>query len=179
MAAKKKVVKKKRSGTRKSAVRKTPARTARRKKAATIKKRPAGKRKSAKKKKSAVKRKSVKKPARKKSKTSGRSTTRKAAAARRKVKKPKTLGRPRLPSDAKLDLVFQKDYQAREIFGFLRVQTLRELEEWSPDEIIEKLTGPMVQTVQRIRKALALSNRCLANDLKFALDFKSELQKRK
>lgn len=178
MAARKKGVKKKRVGARSSAARKKSARKTKSRKAAGKKKRPVAKRKTAKKKKSTVKRKRVKKKAKRKSKTTGKSTTRRAAAARRKVKKPKSLGRPKLPSDAKLDLVFQKDYQAREIFGFLRVHTLHELEEWSPDEIINELTGPMVQTVQRIRKALALSNRCLANDLRFALDFKAELQKR-
>src|SRR5262249_34218464 len=61
-------------------------------------------------------------------------------------------GRVKVPVDARLDLVFQKDYQAREVFDFLKVQTIRELEEYGPDEILDRLTGPMQQTVLRIRK---------------------------
>ena len=83
-----------------------------------------------------------------------------------------------MPVDAKLHLVFQKDYQAREIFEFLRVETIRELEQFPPDDIIEKLTGPVVQTVGRIRKALALNNRCLAGDRKFALEFQAQMKQR-
>ncbi len=101
-----------------------------------------------------------------------------ARKARRLVTQAKLLGRPRLPADAKLDFIFRKDYQAREVFTFLNVQTLRELEEFSPNEIVEKLTGPMVQTVQRIRKILALYNRCLADDGSFALKFKAQLRQR-
>jgi hypothetical protein len=101
-----------------------------------------------------------------------RSASRKTGARR-----SRSLGRPRLTADAKLDLIFQRDYQAREIFAFLSVQTLRELEEYSPDEIIERLTGPMVQTVQRIRKALAFGHRCLAGDRKFALEFLADLKR--
>ncbi|MEX2285693.1 MAG: hypothetical protein WD648_01310 [Planctomycetaceae bacterium] len=95
-----------------------------------------------------------------------------AKRARKLVTNARLLGRPRLPADARLDFVFQRDYQAREVFAFLGVQTIRELEEFSPDEIIRRLTGPMVQTVERIRKALALSNRSLLKDRDFALKFK-------
>jgi len=102
-----------------------------------------------------------------------------ARSAKKKTRATRaaSLGRPRLPADAQLDLVFQKDYQAREIFGFLGVHTIRELEAFPPGEIIEKLTSPVVQTVERIRKTLALSNRCLANDKRFALDFQARLKR--
>jgi hypothetical protein len=93
-------------------------------------------------------------------------------------KGPAALGRVRVAADARLDLLFQKDYQAREIFDFLKVQTLRELEQHAPNEIIERLTGPMVQTVQRIRKTLALVHRHLAKDEKFAKAFLAEVAKR-
>jgi hypothetical protein len=96
----------------------------------------------------------------------------KGSAAR---KRPTGLGRVKVSADARLDLVFQKDYQAREIFEFLKVQTLRELEQHGPDEIVERLTGPMVQTVQRIRKTLAMINRHLARDEKFAKAFLAEV----
>ncbi len=93
----------------------------------------------------------------------------------RKIVKRPSLGRPRVTADGRLDQVFQKDYQAREVFDFLGVGTLRELEAYAPDEIIDKLTGPLLQTVQRIRKTLAMVNRSLANDRDFALEFKSRL----
>jgi hypothetical protein len=83
-----------------------------------------------------------------------------------------TLGRPRVPGDAKLDLVFRKDHQAREICAFLGVNTVRELEKFGPDEIIRRLTGPMVQTVGRIRKGLALCGRALLGDQAFAMEFR-------
>jgi len=92
-----------------------------------------------------------------------------------KTLKRTSLGRPRVTAGGRLDQVFQKDYQAREVFDFLGVSTLRELESFAPDEIIDKLTSPMVQTVQRIRKTLAMVNRSLANDHEFALEFKSFL----
>jgi hypothetical protein len=96
----------------------------------------------------------------------------KQPAARRKAS---GFGRVRVPVDARLDLVFQKDYQAREVFDFLKVQSIRELEQFAPDEILERLTGPMQQTVLRIRKTLALVNRHLARDEKFAKEFLREV----
>jgi hypothetical protein len=115
-----------------------------------------------------------------------RKTAKKSASARPKVakrarakpparRKATGFGRVRVPVDARLDLVFQKDYQAREIFDFLKVQSIRELEQFAADEIIERLTGPMVQTVQRIRKTLALVNRHLLHDEKFAKAFLKEV----
>jgi hypothetical protein len=122
----------------------------------------------------AAARKPAKKPAAKsRTKKVPRAAAKKPRAAARK--RPAGLGRVKVSADARLDLVFQKDYQAREIFEFLKVQTLRELEQHGPDEIIERLTGPMVQTVQRIRKTLALINRHLAYDEKFAKAFLAEV----
>lgn len=99
-------------------------------------------------------------------------------AARRATPRPKRadLGRARVSGTAELDQYFLKDYEARQVFVFLGVKTLKELEGFSPQEIIERLTAPMVQTVNRIRKALALQNRCLANDQQFALQFKQQMQ---
>lgn len=131
------------------------------------------------KKSSAPKKRSVKKPAARKNpspKPAKKAATKKAAtkpSARRK--KSSGFGRVRVPVDARLDLVFQKDYQAREIFDFLQVQSIRELEQFAPDEILERLTGPMQQTVLRIRKTLALVNRHLARDEKFAKEFLREV----
>lgn len=157
----------------KTVARKTAAARGRRKSAS--KKKPPARKTAGPKKKTASGKKAVRKK-----------TVRKKAAAKKKsarkktvAKRPASLGRPRITADARLDVVFQKDYQAREVFDFLRVETVRELEEHPPEEIIERLTAPMVQTVQRIRKTLALANRCLAGDRKFALAFKAEMNPRK
>jgi hypothetical protein len=136
---------------------------------------------------------SPKKVARKKkpAATRARPATKKTAAGvrRRKAAVPRTktasrrrksasaLGRVRVQSAARLDLVFQKDYQAREIFGFLKIETIAELEQFGPDEIIERLAGPMMQTVLRIRKTLAMANRHLAQDEKFAKAFLAEVKR--
>jgi len=86
------------------------------------------------------------------------------------------LGRPTVTLDSKLDELFLKDYEVRQVFEFLNVTTLRELEEHKPGEIVDKLTEPMVQAVGRIRKVLALQKRCLKGDEKFAKDFKLMMQ---
>ncbi|MBW3538828.1 MAG: hypothetical protein KY476_01020 [Planctomycetes bacterium] len=130
--------------------------------------------KAAKAKRPAVRKKAAaKKPSRKKA--AARKVVRAKRPAAKKKSGQKSLGRPRVGADARLDVLFQKDYQAREVFEFLGVTTIRELEEHPPQEIVERLTAPMVQTVQRIRKTLALVNRCLAGDRQFALEFKGEL----
>jgi hypothetical protein len=125
------------------------------------------------------------KPAKRQPAKAAKKAPQAAAKRSRTVKKPRaikrkgpaSLGRVKVAADARLDLLFQKDYQAREIFDFLKVQTLRELEQHAPQDIIEKLTGPMVQTVQRIRKTLALVHRHLAKDEKFAKEFLLEVMR--
>ncbi|NOX56771.1 MAG: hypothetical protein GXP27_20480 [Planctomycetes bacterium] len=87
------------------------------------------------------------------------------------------MGRPRISADARLDELFLRDYEARQIFDFLKVTTVRELEAYTPDEIIQRLTEPIAQTVQRIRKVLAMHNRSLAGDRAFAYDFKQSLKR--
>ena len=54
-------------------------------------------------------------------------------------------------------------------------RTLKELEEYGPQEIVELLTGPMVRTIDRIRKALALNNRSLKGDERYAIEFLSAI----
>jgi hypothetical protein len=126
------------------------------------------------KKSSAPKKRLVKKPAARK-KPSLKAAKKPAKKPAPRGKKSSGFGRVRVPVDARLDLVFQKDYQAREIFDFLKVQSIRELEQFAPDEILDRLTGPMQQTVLRIRKTLALLNRHLARDEKFAKEFLREV----
>lgn len=133
----------------------------------TKKKKPAKKKvpkKKAVKKKSAAKKKTRQKAAGKKV------PVRKKAGKEKKTKK-KSLGRGRIPGTSKVDLLFHKDFQARELCEFLRVETLKDLEEFTPDEIVERMTRPFVQTVNRIRKMLALNNRSLKDDQEFAREF--------
>ncbi|MBI1311945.1 hypothetical protein GC176_11685 [bacterium] len=108
-----------------------------------------------------------KKPAASKT-ASGKSPTAKPSAGAK-------LGRARITGDAKLDEFFKRDYEARQVFEFLRVHTVKELEEFGPQEIVERLTGPMVRTIDRIRKALALNNRSLKGDERYAVDFLSTI----
>lgn len=71
--------------------------------------------------------------------------------------------------------MFQNDQSAREAFVFLGIHTVRELEQYEPDELVRRLTSPAKQTVGRIRKILAMNNRSLENDEAFALEFKERL----
>ena len=65
----------------------------------------------------------------------------------------------------------------RMIFQFLDVQTFKDLEEFSPQEITDRVITPLVQAVERIRKQLAMANRHLSGDQKFARTFQAELAK--
>lgn len=91
-------------------------------------------------------------------------------------KNDRKLGRSRIPTDAPLAIVFQNDMQAQEAFAFLEIQTIRELEEFDPDELVRRLSSPAKQTVGRIRKMLAINNRCLSSDEDFAVDFQERIQ---
>jgi hypothetical protein len=134
------MAKKKTKKTKKATSRKTPARKAPKKKPAT----------STQAKKKA--------PARKKG-------ARKAAAKRASS----TLGRPLVTGEEKLYLLFKEDYQARQVFDFLRVDTVKDLEQFTPQQIVHLLSKPMRDTVDGIRRRLAEKNRCLAGDEDFAL----------
>ncbi len=103
-------------------------------------------------------------------KTAGKTATRKKAAAGKG-----SLGRPRIAGNAELDMEFRGDFGARQIFQFLDVQTFKQLEEFSPQEITDRVITPLVQAVERVRKQLAMANRHLADDQKFARKFQAEL----
>jgi hypothetical protein len=113
------------------------------------------------KKKAAKKKIAAKKPAKK--------------AAKKKIarKKPASLGRPVVTAEELLYMLFKDDYHARQIFEFLRVETVGELEHYSPQEIVNRLSRPVVESVDRIRRTLAEKNRCLAGDIDFALQHKA------
>jgi hypothetical protein len=127
--------------------------------------------------------KSVRKPAAKKSaKPQRKATPRKAAgakAARRKAPaKGDSLGRPLVTAEEKLYMLFKEDYESRQIFEFLRVETVGELEQYSPEQIIRILSAPVRKTVERIRERLAENKRSLRDDGDFARDYLKAHQSR-
>jgi hypothetical protein len=126
------------------------------------------------KKKPANRRPSGRKPAKKNS----RKGARVVVHARRKPVPPAavsaapTLGRPKVTGEEDLDLLFKEDYHARQIFKFLNVTTVRQLEQFSAAEILRRLSRPIKETVERVRRSLAERNRCLEGDEEFALEHK-------
>jgi hypothetical protein len=87
---------------------------------------------------------------------------------------PQTLGRPKVTGEELLYMLFKEDYHARQIFEFLRVEKLKELEMYSSAEILRRLSHPIKETVERIRRSLAEHNRYLAGDEQFAREHKKE-----
>lgn len=136
----------------------------------TAKKTPAGARAAAAKKPRGTR--AAQRPAAK----TGRSTGKRKAAPRRPVRKTvsppapaPSLGRPTVTGEEKLYLLFKEDYHARQIFEFLGVETVKELERFSAKEIVRRLSQPITKTVDRIRRKLAEKKRCLLNDEAYAL----------
>ena len=85
-----------------------------------------------------------------------------------------SLGRALVTQEEKLYMLFKEDYHARQIFEFLRVETVKDLEQFSPQEIVKRLSQPIQTTVQRIRQKLAEKNRHLLGDEAFAAQFKEK-----
>ncbi|HWB11702.1 MAG TPA: hypothetical protein VG826_20900 [Pirellulales bacterium] len=98
------------------------------------------------------------KPARRPSKKAAEKTP------RARAKKAPALPRPTITGEEKLFLLFKDDYHARQIFDFLRVETVRELEQFAPADIVKRLSRPIVESVERIRHRLAEKNRYLSGD---------------
>ena len=109
-----------------------------------------------------AKQKSKKRPAKKPAKKS---------VARKKAKNI-SLGRPTVTAEEKLFMLFHEDYEARQVFEFLRAETVADLEQHTPQDIIHRLSRPIRDTVDRIRRRLAERNRCLAGDEQFAAETK-------
>jgi hypothetical protein len=86
-----------------------------------------------------------------------------------------SLGRPRVTGDEDLDLFFKEDYHARQVFKFLGVHTVKDLERYSSSEILRRLSEPIKKTVERVRLLLAQYNRCLHGDESFALEHKASV----
>lgn len=89
---------------------------------------------------------------------------------KRVAKKAPSLGRPKVTLEEKLFLLFREDFHARQIFEFLRAETVRDLETWSAEEIVRLLSKPIRESVNRIRLKLAENNRCLKGDEEFAIE---------
>src|SRR5688572_9563472 len=81
------------------------------------------------------------------------------AATKKRVKRI-SLGRPTVTAEEKLFMLFHDDYEARQVFEFLRAETVGDLEQHTPQDIIHRLSRPIRETVDRIRKKLAERNRC-------------------
>ena len=127
---------------------------------------------SAKRTKSAISAKAVKKKSKGKTATKKSSATRKPAA-RKAAKEPEvSLGRPLVTQEEKLYMLFKDDYHARQIFEFLRVNTLKELEELSPQQIVRRVSKPVFDTVDRIRQTLAEMKRSLRDDEAYAKEYR-------
>lgn len=82
-----------------------------------------------------------------------------------------SLGRPLITQEEKLYMLFHDDYHSRQVFEFLRVQTVKELEEFSPQQIIHLLSKPIRMTVDRIRQRLAKYKRSLREDEQYAIEY--------
>jgi hypothetical protein len=74
--------------------------------------------------------------------------------------------------DEKLYMLFREDFHARQIFEFLRVETVKDLEQYSPQQIVKMLSTPIQKTVERIRQKLAEKNRHLFGDEGFVVEYK-------
>jgi hypothetical protein len=96
-----------------------------------------------------------------------------AKGTRKKGADSAALGRPKITGEELLFLLFKEDYHARQIFDFLRVERVKDLEQYSPQQIVKLLSRPITETVDRIRRKLAEKNRCLRDDEKFAAEFKN------
>ena len=101
-----------------------------------------------------------------------KTASKKKPARKKPARKRIALGRPTVTAEEKLFMLFHGDYEARQVFEFLRAETVADLEQFSPQEIIHRLSRPIRETVDRIRQRLADRNRCLAGDEEFAAEHK-------
>ena len=77
-----------------------------------------------------------------------------------------------MTQEEKLYMLFKDDYHARQIFEFLQVFTVKELEQFSPQQIVRRVSKPVFDTVDRIRQTLAEMKRSLRDDETFAKDYR-------
>ena len=131
--------------------------------------------------KSKAAKKGPKRPVKRKGKVAAakpaRKPAKKPAAKKRSAKKKRRLPRPTITGEEKLFLLFKDDYHARQIFDFLRMETVHDLEQFTPDDIFKRLTRPMSESVERIRRRLADRNRYLSGDEDYLLAAMRELKR--
>jgi hypothetical protein len=127
-----------------------------------------------------------KKAAKKQAKPKPKSAAAKKKPAKTKASRARSAGKPKVPpaddaaaigrvlvtQEEKLYMLFKEDYHARQIFEFLRVETVKDLEQFSPQQIVKLLSQPIHTTVLRIRRKLAEKNRHLAEDEAFVVEYK-------
>ena len=94
------------------------------------------------------------------------------SAAAEPAKAETSLGRPLVTQEEKLYMLFHDDYQCRQVFEFLRVETVKELEEFTSQQIVHLMSRPIRLTVDRIRQRLAQYKRSLKDDEQFAAEFR-------
>jgi rhamnose utilization protein RhaD (predicted bifunctional aldolase and dehydrogenase) len=88
------------------------------------------------------------------------------------IKLEPSLGRPLVTQEEKLYMLFHDDYQSRQVFEFLRVDTIKDLEEFTPQQIVHLMSRPIRLTVDRIRQRLAQFKRSLKDDEQYATEFR-------
>lgn len=102
--------------------------------------------------------------------------TKPAAKSAAKQSPVESLGRPLVTQEEKLYMLFHEDYEARQVFEFLRVETVGDLIQLSAEEIVRVLTAPVRRTINRIRQRLAEKNRSLQGDEEFTRQHQAKLQ---
>ncbi len=86
-----------------------------------------------------------------------------------------SLGRPLVTAEEKLYLLFREDYEARQVFEFLRVESVGDLVKLSAEEVVRVLTAPLRRTINRIRQRLAEKNRSLQGDEAYTREHQAKL----
>lgn len=115
-------------------------------------------------------------PAKKTASTAKPTAVRNASPSKKAVDSDASLGRPLVTVDEKLYMLFHEDYEARQVFEFLRVETVGDLIQISAEEIIRVLTAPVRRTISRIRQRLAEKNRSLQGDEEFTRQHQAKLK---
>ena len=94
------------------------------------------------------------------------------AAGKKPAANDAAIGRALVTQDEKLYMLFHEDFHARQIFEFLRAETVKDLEQFTPQQIVKLLSQPIQKTVERIRQRLAEKNRHLAGDEAFVVEYR-------
>jgi hypothetical protein len=115
-------------------------------------------------------------PAKKTASAAKPTAVRKASPSKKAVDSDASLGRPLVTVEEKLYMLFHEDYEARQVFEFLRVETVGDLIQISAEEIIRVLTAPVRRTISRIRQRLAEKNRSLQGDEEFTRQHQAKLK---